>query len=593
MKEFSTEEMNFSKSRKIIAECIKSSVRRFVIAPGSRSAPLALSIAENPLAESVVHFDERGAAFHALGIAKATNHPAVVVCTSGTALANFYPAVMEAYHSRTPLILLSADRPPELQDCGSNQTVDQTKPFGNFLRFEVDLHCSDPFVSLDYIASSINQAIYRSLNSPKGPVLINAKFREPFYELPPTENNSILPLPHTRYFPYEKTLSPSSFSYIASEFSRRERGIIVVGELPQEENIEAILSLAMRLQWPIFADPLSHLRKIGRDSSMIAYYNHILLTTPAREKLLPEIVLYLGGSIVSKPLLKWLGSIHPENFYHVGDFPSRQDPYQKVTERVEMRPDTFCEKIIEVLKGRAPSTWLSLWKEYSLSVEEYLSDFIGNVEELSELTSVDLLIKHSQIGGAFFVGNSLPIRFFDSFFFPKERSATIFANRGVSGIDGNIATALGIAKGLKEPLIVILGDLTFLHDINSLALAKRYPLPIVFIIFNNKGGGLFHFLPMAQEKKYFSEFFEAPHQVEIEKVAAGFGIPYFHPDSKSTFTESIETAIQQNAPAIIEITINGKETYDLSVEIESFLQKKISKGKKGNKACYFTLSKTH
>ncbi len=591
-----SEELNFSTSRKIVSECIKSSVRNFVIAPGSRSAALTLSIAENPLAETVVHFDERGAAFHALGIAKATGRPAVVVSTSGTALANFYPAIMEAHHSRTPLIILSGDRPSELQDCGANQTIDQVKPFGNFLRFEVDLHCSDPLLSLDYIASSVNQAIYRSLSSPKGPVFINAKFREPFYELPPIdtkEEKNPLPLPNTRYFPVEKTLPPSYFPLIAGEFSRREKGVIIVGELPSEENGEAILSLAMRLQWPIFADPLSGLRKIGRDSSMIAYYNHILLTTPAKEKLTPEMVLHFGGAFVSKPLLKWLESMQPEHFYHVGNFPSRQDPIHKVTERIEMRPDHFCEKIVEVIKGRAPSTWLSLWKEYSLSIEEHLSEFTSDLKELSELSSMNMLMKYHKEELSFFVGSSLPIRFFDSFFFPKESSGPIFGNRGVSGIDGNIATALGVARGLKEPIIAVLGDLTFLHDVNSLSIAKLYPVPIIFIVFNNDGGGLFQYLPMANEKKYFSEFFQVPHQIDIEKLASGFGISYFHPTSLNAFTETLDAAVTQNTPTIIEVTTDSKETFDLSQELETYLKKKISKGKKGSKPHYFSLSKTH
>jgi 2-succinyl-5-enolpyruvyl-6-hydroxy-3-cyclohexene-1-carboxylate synthase len=590
-----TEELTFERTRKIISECIKSSVRRFVVAPGSRSAPLALSIAENPLAETVVHFDERGAAFHALGMGKATGRPAVVLCTSGTALANFYPAIMEAHYSRTPLIILSADRPAELQDCGSNQTIDQIKLFGNYLRFEVDLHCSDPFISLDCIASAVNQAIYRSLSNPKGPVLINAKCREPFYELPlisSKKEENLLPLPNTRYFPVEKTLSPSLFPLIAAEFSRREKGIIVVGELPNGENGEAILSLAMRLQWPIFADPLSQLRKVGCDSSMISYYNHILTTTPAPEKLIPEIVVHFGGSFVSKPLLKWLDTISPENFYQVGNFPSRQDPIHKVTEKIEMRPDYFCEKIMEVIKGRAPSTWLSLWKEYSLSIEEHLFDFMQNLETLSELSCVDMLMKYQKESLSFFVGNSLPIRFFDSFFFPKEISGPFFGNRGVSGIDGNIATSLGIARGLKEPLLAIIGDLTFLHDVNSLAIAKLYPVPVVFIVFNNDGGGIFQHLSMANEKKYFSQFFQFPHQIKLEKLAAGFGISYFHPDCKETFIAALETSLSQSTPTIIEVTTNSKETFDISEEFESYLKKKISKGKKGNTPCYFTVSKT-
>lgn len=594
MSEELLEELNYSKAKKLISELIKSGVRSFVISPGSRSTALVLAAAENPLAEKIIHFDERGSSFHALGIAKSSRRPVATICTSGTALANMYPAIIEASLSGVPLIIVAADRPPELRNCGANQSIDQVKIFGNYLRYEVDLLISDEFLSNDTIATTVNQAVYKSMNGLGGPVLINAMFREPLFSQtkPLIDRNDKSPLPKTVYHQTEKTLSDGQIETIADDFSKHPNGLIVVGALPSTTNIEPILQLAMKLQWPIFADPLSNLRAIGRDSSLIPFYNHILLSTLSSEKMIPSLVLHLGGPFVSKTLLKWIESIHMKRFYHIDNSPNRVDPIHKATDFIEMRADLFAEALAAKVESASPSLWLSLWKEYSLNIEELLGEFFHEESSLTELGVVNQLLDYSNENTSFFLGNSLPIRYFDTFFFPRESSGQMYANRGASGIDGNLATALGVARGSRQPVIAVVGDLTFLHDLNTLALVESHPLPIVFVVLNNFGGGIFQFLPTKNiDPEVFEKLFQCKHSTSIGPFVKGFNIPFYQPNNLRDFQSAIDECLKKPAPSVIELLTDSESNLQHHREIENHLRKKMSKSRKEKELCYFAKEK--
>ncbi len=574
--------LNESNAKLIISELVKSSVRHFLISPGSRSTPITLAASENPLAKTIVHFDERGLAFAGLGIAKASENPACLICTSGTALANFYPAIIEASTSYTPLIILSSDRPSELRDVGANQSIDQVKMFGSYLRWEVDLLISDPHLPKDFLKGAINQACFRAKNSPPGPVLINIMIREPLY-IPGKRKSfkeSESPLPQTCYVLTDRTLREDDSLLIANNLARYEKGIIIVGDLPESQNLESIYSLAMKLQWPIFADSLSGLRSGGRDSSLIPFYNHLLQATYSSEKLIPDAVLYLGGPIVSKTLSKWLKTFAPEKFYHVANFPDRQDPSHQVTDRLEMCPTDFCQNVGYFLKARSVSIWLSLWKEYSLQIEEILRTFFEDSIQLSEPHTLFSILNESTELYSLFFSASLPIRYADTFFFPEKPSAKVFSNRGASGIDGIIATSIGVGIGNEKPLIAFIGDLAFLHDINSLALAKSLNLPIIFVILNNSGGGLFHFLPISENRKFMDTFISAKHSLKMAEFAKAFDIPYTSPGSLSDYQITLKIALENPSLQIIEVQTNADENYLFHQQIDGYIRKRMSKGKK-------------
>lgn len=574
--------MNEERAKIVISELIKSSVRTFLIAPGSRSTPLTLAAAQNPLAETVVHFDERGLAFHGLGIAKATLSPVCLICTSGTALMNFYPAIVEASKSHIPLIILAADRPPELRDAGANQTIDQVKPFGSYCRWEIDLAFQDQALSNAVIATTINHAVYRSLASPSGPVFINCMIREPF--VPKKSASGFImdtsPLPKTSYYLSQRSLSEEEYLYLADELSQYEKGIIVVGGGPLTFEEEYIFSFAMKLQWPIFADPLSHLRNLGKDSLLVHHYNYLLSCSSVKERMLPDVVLHLGGHIVSKHLNKWLETIKLKKYLHIANFPQRHDPSHIVSDRIEMQPSLFCKHMLNVLKGKNPSLWLSLWKEYSLEVEDAVSQIFQEHKLLSEPFAVRSIEERVVKDCSFFFASSLSIRYADSLFFPKEKTGPIYGNRGTSGIDGTIATAIGIARGLKTRVLAVLGDLAFLHDLNSLAILEQDPLPITFLILNNEGGGIFHFLPVAEKKEQFEKFFETKHNFSMRSFAKAFNIDYQCPKTQLEYLDTLEEFTKVETPNILEVKSNGKQNHELYQQIEKMLQMKLQKNKK-------------
>lgn len=574
--------MNEQRAKILISELIKSQVRTFLIAPGSRSSPLTLAAAQNPLAETVVHFDERGLAFHGLGIAKATSSPVCLICTSGTALMNFYPAIVEASRSYVPLIILAADRPPELRDTGANQTIDQVKPFGNYCRWEIDLAFQDQLLSQQVLASNINYAVYRSL-SPPGPVFINCMIREPL--LPKKSVSPLMmdhsPIPKTSYFHSQKTLYDQEFRYLGDELSQYEKGLIIVGSSPLTYEEEFIFSFAMKLQWPIFADPLSNLRHLGKDSLMINHYNFLLSCSTAREKLQPDLVLHLGGHLVSKHLKKWLEECKLKKYLHVANFPERHDPSHIVTDRIEMKGSAFCKEILPTLKGRSPSLWLSLWKEYSLEVEEAVMQIFQEHTTLSEAYAVHTILEKAPKDCSFFFASSLSIRYADSLLFPSDKIGPLFANRGTSGIDGTIATAIGVARGLKTRVLVVLGDLAFLHDLNSLALLAEDPLPITFLVLNNEGGGIFHFLPLTEKKEHFEKFIETRHRFTMKHFAKAFNIDYHCPKTQVEYVDTLGEYLKARTPNILEVKTLGKENCEIYERLEKNIQSKLHRNKKG------------
>lgn len=590
------EPLNESRAHLIISELAKASVKHVLIAPGSRSTLLALAASENPMIETTIHFDERGLGFHAVGIAKATLTPPCLICTSGTALANLYPAIIEASLDLLPLIILSADRPPELRDVGANQTIDQVNIFGRYLRWEFDLPCPDKHVSEDVVASVMNQGYFRCKNPPSGPVLINCMFREPFIEEPkkPSLPMALSPLPKTRYFISEKSLPSEEISHIVSDLSSFEKGVIIVGKLHPLESYEEILSLAARLGWPILPDILSGVRSVGRDSAIIPYYNHILKTSLPKNKLLPEVILHFGGSYVSKPILQWLKSLSLKKYYQIANFPHRQDPTHQVTDKVDLCPLAFCKQALRYIKTISSGIWLSLWKEHSLHIEETIKDYLENSDIITEPFTVHSLLHHLHEDVLLYFGTSLPIRHADNFFFPHEKSGHAFSNRGTSGIDGNLAAILGIAKGSKKPVVGVIGDLTLLHDLNSLSLFKNNDLSVTLIVINNYGGGIFNYFPLVKNRmERFEEFMRAKHSLDLEPFIKAFQAEYGSPKTKTEYREMLTHFIEKKGIHVIEIKTDAEYNFAFHEELDTILQKKLLQSKKEKEFCYFLPEKRH
>ena len=467
----------------LIDQLVSQGVTKFCIAPGSRSAPLALAAASHPQAETTVHFDERGLGFYALGLSKGSKKPVAIITTSGTAVANLLPSVMEAFHSFTPLILLTADRPHELRNCGANQTTDQVKLFSNVIRAEIDL---SPHLDEKSLRSIIAHHVFLSLQNPPGPVHINC----PLYESLEMTHSKHPPIPFSI-----PTLSAAPFH------TQAKRGIILLGAMPTDPH--PVLELAKRLQWPVFGDLLSCARTTPSEEQ-IHHFDYLIRSKKAPK---PDLILHFGGRFISKHLPEWEKEIPT---VHVSPYPSLQDPARRHPAKIQSDIEPFCK----TFQANTDLDWLPLWQKIDTQMKTILdTHFQSPFTEAHAIRSLPL-------DNPIFFGNSMPIRDADHFLFPAPQ---VFANRGVSGIDGNIATAVGIADALKKPLTLFIGDQTALHDLNSLPLIKNRPIRL--IISNNFGGGIFDYLPVSKTP-HLETLFTAAHTWHFEGAAKMFGIPY-------------------------------------------------------------------
>lgn len=561
--------LNMQWSHAIVDQLIQHKITHFCLSPGSRSTPLALAIADHPEARHCVHFDERGTGYYALGIAKATGIPAVIITTTGTATANLFPALIEASHSKTPLILLTADRPHELRDCGADQTCDQTKIFGDYVRWYSDLSPPTPHLPERYIATTIAQAIHRATQYHPGPVHLNCPFREPLFTLSPPSFKS---LPPTHYLPSTTTFAPENLEEWATFFQNTPRGLLVTGGLPPSQEVMPILELASLMQWPILPDILSQVRTVPPSYEVIRYYD-ALLKAQTDSQLKPDFILHIGDLLSSKTLSLWLKSLGELPYLHIANHPLRQDPHHLVTHRITGNPAHFFKSLLPLLEQRIRSHWIEAWKLPSETIAQNLEPHFSQLTLLTEAGIAHSLSNALSPHFALFLANSMPIRDANQFFFPKNPIGPIFCNRGVSGIDGNIATAIGVAQGVQKPTCAVLGDLSFLHDLNSLALLRQASEPVIFIVINNHGGALFSFLPIAQRKDILEEFFIASHPYHFQHAAELFQLPYFKPQNVKDWEILAQDLRDNPCSAIIEIETHRAENLRCHQEINQSVQK--------------------
>ncbi len=558
-----TPNLNHLWGKLLVEELIRQEANYFCISPGSRSSPLTMSAASNPKARIFVHFDERASAFHALGYASATLQPAVLICTSGTAAANYFPAVIEASKKKLPLVILTADRPPELRQTGANQTIEQSGLFGEYVRWRVDLPCPTLDIKPEFLLTTVDQAIYRSCRSPAGPVHINCMFREPLEPVDPKEDGSayIHTLkswagtcdPYTSYVFPQPDLQPEDLTSVLSILKRIERGVIVVGKLYSESDRMTVLRLAEKLRWPIFADVTSGLRLGQTHAQIISFYDQILLFQKIGEKLAPDGVLHFGGRMTSKRWYEFIEKNRPRHYVMILNHPLRNDPQHQVTLRVEASSGRVCRALIPSLTERNNVQYLKSWQRLSLHVQKTIDGFRENNGTLNEPMVARVISEHIDAGHGLFLGNSMPVRDMDMYAANGHKKVVIGANRGASGIDGTIATASGFAHGLQKPVTLLLGDLAFLHDLNSLTIVKDLKQPMTIVVINNNGGGIFSFLSVAEHFKSFERLFGTPHHLSFESAGNLFGLVYARPSTLKQFEKEYRRALKGDQSIIIEV----------------------------------------
>lgn len=558
----------------IVEELIRCGIEYFVLAPGFRSAPLAMAVVANSRARHVMHYDERGSAFFALGYGRATGVPAAWITTSGTAAANGLPAVVEASTDGVPMLLLTADRPPELRHCGANQAIDQVGIFGNYPRWAFDMPAPSPSIDPAFVLTTVDQAAYRARRAPGGPVHLNCMFREPLAtgDGDWAEYRSTLATWHSAESPYttyshaDLGLSAEQTHTLSEALGAARRGLVVAGRLATAKEGHAVLRLAQRIGWPLLPDIASQLRlgNAPQDSQIVPLFDQLLGSDAFQAEHSADVVLHVGGRCVSKRLSQFLAKNRPDQYIVVQAAPDRLDPNHQVTLNIEAGIEGFCDSISGATAA-AQSSYFYSWKAAGRKVDRAVSAYFARTSRLTEPSIARTITQNIPEGHALVLASSLPIREADQFGESGAGAPLVATNRGASGIDGTIAMAAGVAEGSQAPVTVVIGDLALLHDLNSLSLLRERP--VVVVVINNNGGGVFHFLPVAEPARYFEPCFGTPHGLTFQHAADMFGIAYCHPTSLRSFAEACLDAWTRPTATLIEVTTNRQDNYAVHQEL--------------------------
>jgi 2-succinyl-5-enolpyruvyl-6-hydroxy-3-cyclohexene-1-carboxylate synthase len=525
------------------AEILTQTLKRLgltcaVICPGSRSTPLAVAFAQQrPDIEAISILDERSAAFFALGQAKATGRPVVLVCTSGTAGANFYPAVIEAKESRVPLLVLTTDRPPELRDCHSGQTIDQVKLYGSYPNWQTELALPVPDMGmLAYLRQTIIYAWERTQTPVPGVVHLNLPFRDPLAPLPDGTDWSFLESFHPEEF-FAAVSSNNQFSIPYSQFPipqawlQCDRGIIIAGVAqPQqpEKYCRAIAHLSQTLNWPVLAEGLSPVRNYAHlNPNIISTYDQILRHPQLATQLAPQMVIQVGDMPTSKELRNWINHTQPLRWV-IDPSDQNLDPLHGRTVHLRMAVEEMGygedQEFISPTSSSLPD-YLQMWCTAQKQVREKIDQTLGTIEELVESKAAWLLSQSLPPGTPLFISNSMPVRDVEFFWCPNNLGVRSHFNRGANGIDGTLSTALGIAHH-NQSSVMLTGDLALLHDTNGFLIRNKFIGHLTILLINNNGGGIFEMLPIAKFDPPFAEFFGTPQDIDFAQLCATYGVEH-------------------------------------------------------------------
>ncbi len=562
--------LNRDIGRALIDSLVRHDITCFIISPGSRSTSLAIAAVEHKSTITTITYDERGAAYYAVGYARATGLPMAAICTSGTAVANYSPAVVEAWQSRLPLVLLTADRPSELQNRGANQTIDQINIFGKYAAETIVFEAKDGDFSFFDLQQRIDSAFD---NSPSLPIHINWRLKEPLIDPGDDEHQQETPFP-PRGNPEMITQTPSSLSELSEIIARAQRGMIIAGPESAARKSTRLTLLAEHVNWPVLADILSQQR--GNTSrTMLQYYDTYLDVLPMTDRFRPDCIIHTGDWPTSKRLQKFMAFNHDATIIGIHDHDRIIDPDYVVNRTFRIDFDSVADHLITTCPKQEDSQWLRTWRVIDDAAMASLLERI----DLHQLSEPGVFLRLRQLlrdTDALFVAGSMPVRDADSFFSPSEKTI-IGANRGASGIDGTIASACGFAAGSNRPTTLVIGDLAFIHDMNSLLLTAKSNQPIKIIVINNDGGGIFHFLQIVEQSEHFETLFGTPHGLTFDHVATQFGLAYSRPKDLDEFADDFTRLHNGGQSGIIEIVSDRVENVKRHREIRDAVHATISR----------------
>ncbi|MEO8604530.1 MAG: 2-succinyl-5-enolpyruvyl-6-hydroxy-3-cyclohexene-1-carboxylic-acid synthase [bacterium] len=541
--------------RAFVDALAEAGVREVCIAPGARSTPLTLVLAAHPQLRCWSHIDERSAAFFALGVAKASRRPTAVVCTSGTAAANFFPAVIEAAQAQVPLLLLTADRPPELRDCGAFQAVDQLKLYGAHAKWFCEV--ADPAADLAYFESLGQRAVATAAATPAGPVHLNFPFREPLTEDAAAPRAPRVTRPGVRVGRTAHLADEATLTELAAALSATPRGIIVCGPIDADAGTAAALArLAACCGYPLLADATAGLRDGAHDrSQLVTAYDALLRQPDVAAHLAPALVLRIGSLPIAKSLLLWLRDGAAEQIV-VDPNGGWNDPLHRAARLVHADIAPLAYALAARVRSTPDADWLAAWRGADGAARSALDDGVRRLDEPFEGAVVAALATCLPEGSTLVVGNSMARRDLESFWPGSRRAVRVLCNRGANGIDGFVSTALGVAAASRGPTVALTGDLGFLHDLNGLLAARRDDVRAVFVVCNNDGGGIFSYLPQADSSAAFERFFRTPHGLDLRGGVEMYGCGFVRAASRQAFDAALDAALASDRCAVIEVPID-------------------------------------
>src|SRR5216684_1909019 len=485
-----------------VDELQRAGLRNVVICPGSRSTPLAMAFAAQPGMRIWMQVDERSAAYFGLGMAKRLCQPVALLCTSGTASANFMPAVVEAKLTHVPLLVLTADRPHELRDNGAPQSIDQNRLYGTYVKWFVEV-----------------------------------ALREAPLDVP----------------------AATTMGYLMDMVRGARRGLIIVGPNDDLALVEPIVRLARHLGYPILADPLSQLRCGDHDQVMVlSSYDAFLRIDSFIESAQPELILRFGAMPTSKPLLLYLKRYASCPLVIIDGHGGWEEPTQLASELFHANPAALCQALLDQREEIQPSVsqaWLTTWQDADKLTRQTLQYDVQDFNELFEGRVFTELAGLLPDGATLYTGNSMPVRDLDTFFWCSEHRIRIMGNRGASGIDGVVSSALGASAGAgqNEPTVLVLGDLSFFHDLNGLLAARLYQLDLIIVLINNDGGGIFSFLPQAAYPEHFEQLYGTPTGLDFRLAVQMYGGQFQREESWEQFRKAVSQGLNTGGLHVIEI----------------------------------------
>ncbi len=578
--------------RAFVDELGRCGMRAACTSPGSRCAPLVLTLAREEHLDCYSHIDERCAGFFALGLAKASRLPVAVTCTSGTAAAELLPAAIEAFQARVPLILLTADRPPELRENGAGQAIDQLKLFGNAAKwfFEVGTHEASE-ERLRWVRTLACRAYWTALEGRPGMVHLNFPLREPLVTedpLPDDQTGRPDRVPYVRRPP----ASTTSEAQLQRLVKAAKRGIVVAGrnERAEESSIdslgEAAAAFCAATGWPLLADPLSGAR---RGNAAIAHYDALLREETFAGKLNPDLILRVGDLPVSKPLRTWLAGLKDTPQVALDPEGAWQDPAAVLSDSLALEPTEALMGLTTLMSpptetsttgtrptpsetGPRPSPadpdWLAGWRAADERAAEAILGVLGSADLSEPGIAVELGVLLGETA-TLFVASSMPVREIETFWPVRPDPPKVLCNRGANGIDGIVSSAFGAAADGDGPVVLLIGDVALAHDIGGLLAAKRLDLKLTIVLIDNGGGGIFDFLPvsrtaMAQEYDIYTRHIATPTGLDFAQAAALYGLAHERVETIPAFRVALERAFSpQVGSAIVQVRTDRTSNVEL------------------------------